>query len=156
MLEILDTVNSYCDEIPPIDNSQSRYGNPAFRDFYDRIAKVRSFSYQRQRHYAIGGILYNIPTRTLRPYMYSDLWYIEPSNFTSILECRRITRKYLFTASFHTRGVSVFHWELGQQEKNRLWHRTWSKFCCLAVSRLTKISLCVAERVKTVEMRNAA
>ncbi|CAG8475567.1 8876_t:CDS:2 [Paraglomus brasilianum] len=39
MLEVLNTVNSYCDEIPPLHNKQSRYGNPAFRDFYDRIAK---------------------------------------------------------------------------------------------------------------------
>ncbi|CAI2189807.1 11024_t:CDS:2, partial [Funneliformis geosporum] len=37
MLEILDQVNNYCEEIPPVQNEKSRFGNPAFRDFYDRV-----------------------------------------------------------------------------------------------------------------------
>ncbi|CAG8552068.1 2741_t:CDS:2 [Funneliformis caledonium] len=37
MLEILDQMNAYCEEIPPVQNEKSRFGNPAFRDFYDRV-----------------------------------------------------------------------------------------------------------------------
>lgn len=34
---MLDTLLNYIKEIPPVENSQSRFGNPAFRDFYDRV-----------------------------------------------------------------------------------------------------------------------
>ncbi|KAG9306712.1 hypothetical protein G9A89_004259 [Geosiphon pyriformis] len=37
IIAILDTVNSYCQEIPPVQNEKSRFGNPAFKDFYDRV-----------------------------------------------------------------------------------------------------------------------
>ncbi|CAG8650685.1 4407_t:CDS:2 [Acaulospora morrowiae] len=37
ILEILDKVDSFCKEIPPVNNEKSRFGNPAFRDFYDRV-----------------------------------------------------------------------------------------------------------------------
>ncbi|CAG8558933.1 2904_t:CDS:2 [Dentiscutata erythropus] len=40
ILEILDTVNTYCTEIPPVNNEKSRFGNPAFRDFYDRVTST--------------------------------------------------------------------------------------------------------------------
>ncbi|CAG8676800.1 2243_t:CDS:2 [Cetraspora pellucida] len=40
ILEILDTVNTYCKEIPPVNNEKSRFGNPAFRDFYDRVTST--------------------------------------------------------------------------------------------------------------------
>jgi serine/threonine-protein phosphatase 2A activator len=43
MLEILDKVNIYCEEIPPVQNEKSRFGNPAFRDFYDHVANVNIF-----------------------------------------------------------------------------------------------------------------
>nr|CAG8478672.1 11251_t:CDS:2 [Entrophospora candida] len=38
VLEILDTVNSYCNKIPPVQNEKSRFGNPAFKSFYDQIS----------------------------------------------------------------------------------------------------------------------
>ncbi|CAH1763471.1 14472_t:CDS:2 [Entrophospora sp. SA101] len=38
VLEILDTVNSYCNKIPPVQNEKSRFGNPAFKNFYDQIS----------------------------------------------------------------------------------------------------------------------
>lgn len=37
ILNILDHVESTAQSIPPVDNSGSRFGNPAFRDFYDKI-----------------------------------------------------------------------------------------------------------------------
>ncbi|CAG8578237.1 9939_t:CDS:2 [Ambispora gerdemannii] len=37
IIDVLDIVNSYCEEIPPVRNEKSRFGNPAFRDFYDRV-----------------------------------------------------------------------------------------------------------------------
>ncbi|CAG8594610.1 29333_t:CDS:2 [Gigaspora margarita] len=40
ILEILDTVNTYCSEIPPVSNEKSRFGNPAFKDFYDRVTST--------------------------------------------------------------------------------------------------------------------
>ncbi|RIB08558.1 Phosphotyrosyl phosphatase activator [Gigaspora rosea] len=40
ILEILDTVNTYCTEIPPVSNEKSRFGNPAFKDFYDRVTST--------------------------------------------------------------------------------------------------------------------
>ncbi|CAG8711830.1 12668_t:CDS:2, partial [Cetraspora pellucida] len=40
ILEILDTVNTYCKEIPPVNNEKSRFGNPAFKDFHDRVTST--------------------------------------------------------------------------------------------------------------------
>lgn len=34
--EVLDTAKS----IPPVDNAASRFGNPAFKTFYDRVKEV--------------------------------------------------------------------------------------------------------------------
>ncbi|CAB4397211.1 unnamed protein product [Rhizophagus irregularis] len=38
MLELLNKANTYCEEIPPVQNEKSRFGNPAFKVFYSRIA----------------------------------------------------------------------------------------------------------------------
>lgn len=40
MLELLNKANTYCEEIPPVQNEKSRFGNPAFKVFYSRIANV--------------------------------------------------------------------------------------------------------------------
>lgn len=40
MLELLNKVNTYCEEIPPVQNEKSRFGNPAFKVFYSRISNV--------------------------------------------------------------------------------------------------------------------
>ncbi|KAI8140207.1 Phosphotyrosyl phosphatase activator [Fennellomyces sp. T-0311] len=37
IIQILETLLQYVKEIPPVENSKSRFGNPAFRDFYDRV-----------------------------------------------------------------------------------------------------------------------
>jgi len=42
ILSILDEIEIAAKEIPPIDNQASRFGNPAFRMFYDRVAEVCS------------------------------------------------------------------------------------------------------------------
>lgn len=40
MLSVLDTIDSWIAEIPPVHRSL-RYGNPAFRDLFDRLQSVR-------------------------------------------------------------------------------------------------------------------
>lgn len=41
MLETLDLVNQVTEEYPPETGHESRFGNPAFRKFYDQIGLVR-------------------------------------------------------------------------------------------------------------------
>lgn len=40
LLHLLDEVETIADETPPIDNAKSRFGNPAFQPFYDKIVSV--------------------------------------------------------------------------------------------------------------------
>jgi serine/threonine-protein phosphatase 2A activator len=42
LLAILDKVEIIIQQTPPIDNGQSRFGNPAFRTFYDTLKSVES------------------------------------------------------------------------------------------------------------------
>ncbi|KAK1225745.1 Serine/threonine-protein phosphatase 2A activator 2 [Marasmius sp. AFHP31] len=42
ILEILDRVEEIAKDTPPVENSASRFGNPAFRTFYDRVQEVRT------------------------------------------------------------------------------------------------------------------
>ena len=39
-MNILDDVLTLAQETPPVDNKQSRFGNPAFRTLYDKIGRV--------------------------------------------------------------------------------------------------------------------
>ena len=39
LLELLDTLSLWIDEIPPVDQPQ-RFGNKAFRDYYARLKEV--------------------------------------------------------------------------------------------------------------------
>lgn len=41
VLEALDSVLVIAKETPPVDNKLSRFGNPAFRTFYDRVGSMR-------------------------------------------------------------------------------------------------------------------
>lgn len=41
MIEVLDGVEALAKETPPVDNATSRFGNPAFRTFYDKVQQVR-------------------------------------------------------------------------------------------------------------------
>jgi len=41
VLDILDKISQIAKDIPPVDNAASRFGNPAFRTFYDRVSEVR-------------------------------------------------------------------------------------------------------------------
>ncbi len=41
MIEVLDRVEALAKETPPVDNATSRFGNPAFRTFYDKVQQVR-------------------------------------------------------------------------------------------------------------------
>ena len=41
MIEVLDRVEALAKETPPVDNATSRFGNPAFRTFYDKVQEVR-------------------------------------------------------------------------------------------------------------------
>lgn len=40
VLSVLDKIEEIARETPPIDNSGSRFGNPAFRTFYDKVKEV--------------------------------------------------------------------------------------------------------------------
>lgn len=40
ILDILNRVEAVANEIPPVDNAGSRFGNPAFRSFYDKIHEL--------------------------------------------------------------------------------------------------------------------
>jgi serine/threonine-protein phosphatase 2A activator len=40
VLGILDRIESIAKDIPPVDNKASRFGNPAFRTFYDAVSEV--------------------------------------------------------------------------------------------------------------------
>ena len=42
VLNVLGTVEETAKSIPPVDNKASRFGNPAFRTFYDKVSEVRS------------------------------------------------------------------------------------------------------------------
>jgi serine/threonine-protein phosphatase 2A activator len=41
LVEVLEGVEAVAKDTPPVDNGKSRFGNPAFRDFYDKVASVR-------------------------------------------------------------------------------------------------------------------
>ena len=41
VLNILDNIDQVAAETPPVNNSASRFGNPAFRTFYDKVSQVR-------------------------------------------------------------------------------------------------------------------
>ena len=40
ILSILDKVEEIAQGIPPVDNKASRFGNPAFKTFYDKVTEV--------------------------------------------------------------------------------------------------------------------
>lgn len=40
ILGILDEVEKIAQETPPVDNAASRFGNPAFKTFYDKVEAV--------------------------------------------------------------------------------------------------------------------
>ena len=40
IISILDRVEETAKGIPPVDNKASRFGNPAFRTFYDKVQEV--------------------------------------------------------------------------------------------------------------------
>jgi serine/threonine-protein phosphatase 2A activator len=42
VLSILDSVEEVVQQTPAVDNSKSRFGNPAFQTFYDTVAEVRA------------------------------------------------------------------------------------------------------------------
>lgn len=39
-MNILDIVKKLAIETPPVDNNKSRFGNPSFRTFYDKVQDV--------------------------------------------------------------------------------------------------------------------
>ena len=40
MLCVLEEIAQIAKGIPPVDNAASRFGNPAFRTFYDKVTEV--------------------------------------------------------------------------------------------------------------------
>lgn len=44
MLSILARVEDVAKGIPPVDNKASRFGNPAFRTFYDKVSEVSYYN----------------------------------------------------------------------------------------------------------------
>ena len=48
-LSMISSVQELADSTPPVDNKLSRFGNPAFRDFYDKVNNVRTVTDQSIR-----------------------------------------------------------------------------------------------------------
>ena len=42
ILDVLSKVEEMAKDTPPVENSGSRFGNPAFRTFYDKVAEVKN------------------------------------------------------------------------------------------------------------------
>jgi hypothetical protein len=42
-MNVLDRVEEIAKATPPVENAGSRFGNPAFRTFYDKVAEVRRY-----------------------------------------------------------------------------------------------------------------
>ncbi|KAK4054252.1 Serine/threonine-protein phosphatase 2A activator 2 [Microbotryomycetes sp. JL201] len=57
LCEILDHVEQCVKETPPVDNGKSRFGNPAFKTFYDKVAQRAA-----EWHHSIPGLQDNTPT----------------------------------------------------------------------------------------------
>jgi serine/threonine-protein phosphatase 2A activator len=45
VLSLLDEVEQIIKDTPPVENGMSRFGNPAFRTFYDAVAAVCPLSF---------------------------------------------------------------------------------------------------------------
>lgn len=45
IVDVLEQVQAVADETPPVDNGNSRFGNPAFRTFYDKVVAVSALQY---------------------------------------------------------------------------------------------------------------
>lgn len=41
IVNLLDSIDQLVTDTPPVDNGKSRFGNPAFKDFYDKAQQVR-------------------------------------------------------------------------------------------------------------------
>jgi serine/threonine-protein phosphatase 2A activator len=51
LLSIFDSVLDIARATPPVDNKMSRFGNPAFKTFYDKVGEVgRSSEHRSRRH----------------------------------------------------------------------------------------------------------
>lgn len=50
ILQALDNVEEVAKATPAVDNSASRFGNPAFRTFYDKVSEVSTNSIISSRH----------------------------------------------------------------------------------------------------------
>ena len=92
-------------ETPPVDNAASRFGNPAFRTFYDKISEV--------------GVVFcrysccaQISLAIWCPYQY----IAEP------------------TGREHIGDFNVFQRSMGQPHEDRLWEWNGAQFPVLAVS----------------------
>jgi serine/threonine-protein phosphatase 2A activator len=44
LIEVLDRVEALAKETPSVDNATSRFGNPAFKTFYDKVQLARDSS----------------------------------------------------------------------------------------------------------------
>lgn len=51
---ILDQVERLVRVTPPVENGKSRFGNPAFRDFYDKVQQVSSVDRPPKRGVRLG------------------------------------------------------------------------------------------------------
>jgi serine/threonine-protein phosphatase 2A activator len=46
---VLDSVAQIAKDTPPVDNAGSRFGNPAFKTFYDKLKEVFSHAYHMSK-----------------------------------------------------------------------------------------------------------
>jgi Phosphotyrosyl phosphate activator (PTPA) protein len=51
VLDLLEKIAQIAKDIPPVDNAASRFGNPAFRTFYDKVSEVSEKNTLRKSAY---------------------------------------------------------------------------------------------------------
>ena len=49
IIRVLDRVEETAQSVPPVDNKASRFGNPAFKTFYDKVTEVCMFTCSDRR-----------------------------------------------------------------------------------------------------------
>lgn len=71
---VLDEVEAIARETPPVDNKASRFGNPAFQTFYDKVAEVCTYYCCRRDCSLWGNVTYvYMLAQQSAPYSHTEL-----------------------------------------------------------------------------------
>jgi hypothetical protein len=65
LLQVLERIKEIAHSHPPVDNKASRFGNPAFREFYDHIDQVSLSLFKTTHHFwAVVQYAHNLNSRS--------------------------------------------------------------------------------------------